>query len=307
MHEHIQRALYYFEIHLLFASIVWCAAWMLTSIGRGSATTKYWIWVATLLNFILPLGAMFDKLLAAHLSWATPIGLIGGVGVGIAQNAPAAALWSLGAALMLTRLCLRMRADRRDAKTAAGQHTRDSSPSFRVQGITVSFAGTRQAPAVDGVWRPRILLPDGIDRLLSRHELDAVLIHELTHARRRDNLIRLVHEVVLCLLWFHPFVWITGARLALFRELSCDESVIERARGGDLIAALAKLADPEPAFLLQARASSFLGLRLARLSAQPPGNRGAVNALLAMVFGAVCLAGILGTVAHTACCFVAKI
>jgi len=187
MHEHIQRALYYFEIHLLFASIVWCAAWMLTLIGRGSATTKYWIWVATLLNFILPLGALFDKLLAAHLSWATPIGLIGGVGVGIAQNAPAAALWSLGAALMLTRLCLRMRADRRDAKTAAGQHTRDSSPSFRVQGITVSFAGTRQAPAVDGVWRPRILLPDGIDRLLSRHELDAVLIHELTHARRRDK------------------------------------------------------------------------------------------------------------------------
>lgn len=303
MHEHIQRALYYFEIHLLFASIVWCAAWMLTSVGRGSATTKYWIWVATLLNFILPLGAMFDKLFAAHLSWATPIGVIGGVGVGIAQNAPAAALWSLGAALMLTRLCLRMRADRRDA----GAIGRDSRPSFRVQGITVSFAGPRQAPAVDGVWRPRILLPDGIERLLSRQELDAVLIHELTHARRRDNLIRLVHEVVLCLLWFHPFVWITGARLALFRELSCDESVIERARGADLIAALAKLANPEPAFLLQAMASSFLGLRLARLSAQPRGKRGAANALLAMVFGAVCFAGILGTVAHTACCFVAKI
>jgi beta-lactamase regulating signal transducer with metallopeptidase domain len=306
MHEHIQRALYYFEIHLLFASIVWCAAWMLTSIGRGSATTKYWIWVATLLNFILPLGAMFDKLLAAHLSWATPIGLIGGVGVGIAQNAPAAALWLLGATLMITRLCLRMRADRRDVRTV-GQRSSDSRPSFRVQGITVSFTGPRQAPAVAGVWRPRILLPDGIDRLLSRRELDAVLIHELTHARRRDNLIRLVHEVVLCLLWFHPLVWLTGARLALFRELSCDESVIERARGRDLIAALAKLANPEPALLLQAMASSFLGLRLARLSARPRGQRGAANALLAMVFGAVCIAGILGTVAHTACCFVAKI
>jgi beta-lactamase regulating signal transducer with metallopeptidase domain len=304
MHEHIQRALYYFEIHLLFASIVWCAAWILTSIGRGSATTKYWIWVATLLNFILPLGAMFDRLFAAHLSWATPIGVIGGVGVGIAQNAPAAVLWSLGAAFMFTRLCLRVRADRRDAGDA-GQA--DSRPSFRVQGITVRFAGSRQAPAVDGIWRPRILLPDGIDRLLSRHELDAVLIHELTHARRRDNLIRLVHEVVLCLLWFHPFVWITGARLALFRELSCDEAVIERARGGDLIAALAKLANPQPAYLLQAMASSFLGLRLARLSAQPRGKRSAANALLAMAFGAACLAGIIGTVAHTACCFVAKI
>ena len=52
MHEHITRALYYFEVHLLFASIVWCAAWVLTSIRQGSATMKYWIWVAALLNFI---------------------------------------------------------------------------------------------------------------------------------------------------------------------------------------------------------------------------------------------------------------
>ena len=57
-----------------------------------------------------------------------------------------------------------------------------------------------------GLLRPRIWLPVGIDRLLSRRELDAVLLHERTHARRRDNLIRLLHELALCLLWFHPLV-----------------------------------------------------------------------------------------------------
>ena len=40
MHEHIARALYYFEVHLLYASIVGIAAWVLTSTERGSATTK---------------------------------------------------------------------------------------------------------------------------------------------------------------------------------------------------------------------------------------------------------------------------
>ena len=77
MHEDITRALYYFEIHLLYASMVGVAAWVLTSIRGGSATTKYWIWVATTLNFTLPVGAVLDKLWASHLSWAAPLGVIG--------------------------------------------------------------------------------------------------------------------------------------------------------------------------------------------------------------------------------------
>jgi beta-lactamase regulating signal transducer with metallopeptidase domain len=143
--------------------------------------------------------------------------------------------------------------------------------------------------------------------LLSEDELNAVLIHELTHARRRDNLIRLIHEVGLCVLWFHPLVWITGARLALYRELSCDESVIQSAHGGDLVSALAKLANPEEGFLLQATASSFLTYRLARLNAGPPQRTyRAVNLMLALLFSAVLLAGVLGTVAHTACCWTVR-
>jgi Zn-dependent protease with chaperone function len=102
------------------------------------------------------------------------------------------------------------------------------------------------------------LPPHEIDRLLTKSELDAVLLHELTHARRRDNLIRLIHEIGLCLLWFHPLVWITGSRLALYRELSCDESVIQRAQGKELISALAKLSNPKESFLLQATAGSIL-------------------------------------------------
>jgi beta-lactamase regulating signal transducer with metallopeptidase domain len=155
--------------------------------------------------------------------------------------------------------------------------------------------------------RPRISLPSGIDRLLSEDELAAVLIHELTHAKRRDNLIRLVHEIGLCLLWFHPLVWVTGARLSLYRELSCDESVIHRDRGRDLVSALAKLANPEQPFLLQAMVSSFLSLRLARLATPPSQLTGrAVSTLLAATFGAVLVMGIFQTVTHTACCFLAK-
>lgn len=308
MHEHITRALYYFDIHLLYASIVGLAAWALTSILGGSATTKYWIWVATSLNFILPVGAVLDKSWSSHLSWAAPLGIIGGFANTISRGRTATMLsvvWLLCATLMFVRLCLRISAERRDTSATAGQSARLSSPGFLAQGIPVRFADTGHTPAVDGVLHPYISLPDGIDRLLSEHELNAVLIHELTHARRRDNLIRLIHEVSLCVLWFHPLVWITGSRLALYRELSCDESVIQSAHGEELVSALAKLANPDKA-LLQASASSFISHRLARLAAQPQPTYRAASMLLTVVFGAVLLWGVFGTVAHTACCFVVK-
>jgi hypothetical protein len=62
MLEHITRALYYFEVHLLYASLVWFSTWVLTAIPRVNATTKYWIWVATVLNLILN-----NKLVAGKL------------------------------------------------------------------------------------------------------------------------------------------------------------------------------------------------------------------------------------------------
>jgi beta-lactamase regulating signal transducer with metallopeptidase domain len=306
MHEQIARPLYYLGVHLLYASLVWIAAWLLTSIRRGSGTIKHWIWVATSLNFMLPLGAMVDASLARHLGWASPLGIIGEAGLRIAEDGVLAsilgAVWLLGTALMLTRLCLRLRAERR-----AGQEFEDHQrPMFFAQGVPVRFGRASQPPSVAGLLHPRICLPSGIDRLLSEDELDAVLLHEIAHAKRRDNLIRLVHEIGLCGLWFHPLVWITGARLSLYRELSCDESVIRRARGRDLVSALAKLANPEEPFLLQATASSFLSLRVAHLTMPKPASGRAVSRLLAITFGAVLVIGVFQTVAHTACCFLSK-
>jgi len=306
MHEYIARLVYYVGVHLFYASLVWFAAWTLTSIVRSTATTKYWVWVATSLNFVLPLGAVLDKSLAAHLSWAKPLGVIGEAGLRIADNATmVGAVWLLGSMLMAGRLCLRIRAGRRDAQ--ASQSAADSKLNFLVQGTPVRFSPARSGPVVDGVLRPHICLPDGIDRLLTKSELNAVLLHELTHARRRDNLIRVIHEIGLCLLWFHPLAWVTGSRLALYRELSCDEAVIQSGHGEKLVSALAKLANPEQPFLLQATVTSFMGHRLARLTAvQPRRNSRLACALLTAAFGAVLAAGVFATVSHTACCWVAR-
>lgn len=311
MHEHITHAIYYFEVHLVYSSIVWFAAWLLTSIPGGSATTKHWIWLITALNFMLPVGAVFDALWAPYISWATPLGPVGDLGAAISGSGPASAvlcvIWLIGATLMLARLCARIATEHRSARATLDESIHDPGRAFLARGIPVRFAGARRGPAVDGLLRSHISLPDGIDRLLSVRELNSVLMHELTHARRHDNLIRLIYEVALCALWFHPLVWITGSRLALYRELSCDESVIQSGHGRDLVSALAKLANPEEALLLQARATSCMGLRLAQLTAaRPPRLSVAINTVLTVVFAAVFLTGVIATVMNTACCFVAR-
>jgi beta-lactamase regulating signal transducer with metallopeptidase domain len=125
MHEHIAPAVYYLEVHLLYASIVCLAAWALTSLWKGNATWKYWIWVATSLNFIVPLGGFFNRFGAAHVSWATQLRGLDDVGIAISRNLTVGAVlsgvWLLGAVFMLARLLLRMRRDRRDARVAVGQ------------------------------------------------------------------------------------------------------------------------------------------------------------------------------------------
>ena len=305
MHEHIARTMYYFGVHLLYASMVGSAAWVLTSIRGASASAKYWIWVVTAFNFLMPAGAVIDKLWAPHLAWATPLGAIGGPVWDMTQGRTAvvlAVIWMTAALAMLVRLSWRLRSERREAQVAADRVTY----RFVADGIPVNFDRKHQAPAVLGVLYPRILLPTAIDRLLDQREFNAVLLHELAHAKRRDNLIRLFYEVSLCAFWFHPLVWLAGARIALYRELSCDESVIRHAHGQALVSALAKLAAPEPALFLQATASSHLSYRLELLAAPARAPHRAANLLLTSLFAAFVVAGVFGTVAHTACCFVLK-
>jgi beta-lactamase regulating signal transducer with metallopeptidase domain len=311
--EHVAPALYFAQVHLLCASLVCCAGWALTALPHGNASVKYWIWVAASLNFLVPLGGLIDGFGASNFAGATLLLLFNDLAVRLSRGPTASAalfaVWGLGASVMICRLILRTWVERDGAFRGTDQKPK-IGPWRKVQahGVPVTFTEAYHSPSVVGLLRAHIALPRGIDRLLTRRELNAVLIHEITHAKRRDNLLRLAHEVALCLLWFHPLVWLASTRLSLYRELSCDERVIHGGYGRDLVAALAKLADPEREFLLRSSASSFIGQRLARLTAHRSSRFTTLaSGLLAGLFAAALLAGIAATIAHTACCILVRI
>ena len=81
-------------------------------------------------------------------------------------------------------------------------------------------------PGVFGVFRPVLLLPEGIFDRLTPAQLRAVIAHELCHVRHRDNLMAAIHMFVETAFWFHPLVWWIGKRMVEEREHACDEEAL---------------------------------------------------------------------------------
>ena len=77
-----------------------------------------------------------------------------------------------------------------------------------------------------GIWRPKVFLPEGAASRLNDEELEAVILHELIHVRRRDNLAVVLQKAIFALLWFCPLVWLVDRKLFEERERACDEEVV---------------------------------------------------------------------------------
>lgn len=83
-------------------------------------------------------------------------------------------------------------------------------------------------PAVTGVLRPRIVLPNDFESRYSDDEQRLVLQHEHIHLRRGDLQANAVFALLRCLHWFNPLVHVAAERFRRDQELACDESVIRR-------------------------------------------------------------------------------
>ncbi|HMU47830.1 MAG TPA: M56 family metallopeptidase [Chitinophagaceae bacterium] len=83
------------------------------------------------------------------------------------------------------------------------------------------------SPVTVGFLKPMILVPMAAINHLSPQQLEAVLLHELSHIRRYDYLLNLVLNSIQTILYFNPFVKAFVKVVEREREKSCDEMVLQ--------------------------------------------------------------------------------
>jgi len=81
-----------------------------------------------------------------------------------------------------------------------------------------------KTPFVLGLIRPKIYLPVG----LHVEERSYILLHEQTHIKRYDHIIKLAAFLVLSVHWFNPLVWVAFMLMSRDMEFSCDERVLNK-------------------------------------------------------------------------------
>jgi len=211
------------------------AAWMFAlCLRKDRAQVRCWIWLAASLKFLFPfallswIGHQFSvavddaavllpvvKRVASPLTNAAVISQVSS-----ATQWLLLAIWAPICGLFLQRLLVGWLESRALVKC--------STPFNVASWIEVRSSSRVAAPCVVGVVNPILLLPESLLPNLTQPQFDAVFAHEMGHVHRHDNLIAYIQSWVQALFWFHPLVWLIGARLAKEREYACDEAAIER-------------------------------------------------------------------------------
>ncbi len=94
----------------------------------------------------------------------------------------------------------------------------------------VLTTGEPVSPFVIGLWRPRLVLPSETLKRLDPQSVQALIVHELAHLRRRDHWVRSIQNTVRLLLFFWPPVWWVCRRIDRFAEMACDQWAVRISR-----------------------------------------------------------------------------
>jgi bla regulator protein BlaR1 len=83
-----------------------------------------------------------------------------------------------------------------------------------------------KVPVTLGHLKPIILIPAGILTSIPPQQIEAILLHELAHIRRRDYMINILQRSIEILFFFNPAVLWISALIKEERENCCDDIVI---------------------------------------------------------------------------------
>jgi beta-lactamase regulating signal transducer with metallopeptidase domain len=119
--------------------------------------------------------------------------------------------------------------------------------------LRISSDGT--SPAVYGLFRPVILVPNNLAPSLGSRHLRAVLLHELAHIKRGDLWVNWAQTVLQIVYFYNPLLWLANSTICRVREQAVDEVVLaamgkKMQRYPEMLADVARLMFKRPALSL---------------------------------------------------------
>ncbi|WP_432663855.1 M56 family metallopeptidase [Wukongibacter baidiensis] len=79
-----------------------------------------------------------------------------------------------------------------------------------------------KSPALYGLIRPCILLPIDIHSQVDEKELEYIILHELSHFKRKDIAVFWIMTILKAIYWFNPIIWYGLGQMREDCEVSCD-------------------------------------------------------------------------------------
>ena len=247
--------------HAWQSTLVAGAAAVLALLFKHRPSVRYWIWFAAAVKFVVPFAALMA---IGHLvEWTPPVlvraeaatrlvetvsqpfsdQILGRVELLAARPVEphhtvwpqvVLTIWTVGVVFLLVRWHRRWRHLARIAAAARpSTGGRESSALSRAQASAAVASPLRIActdivmePGVFGIVRPVLLWPHDVSQHLDDEQMDAIILHEICHVKRRDNVMAVAIMFVEAMFWFHPMVWWLGTRFVDDRERACDDDVI---------------------------------------------------------------------------------
>ena len=146
-----------------------------------------------------------------------------------------AVIWILAACARAVLLLLDVRAlavVRRDARLWSN-----------ADGYPIFLSDRLHVPLAAGFLRAAVILPAMLVERLPADAVRTIVIHEVAHLRRYDVWTNGIARIAQVFVALNPVAWFVMRRLALEREIACDDWVVARTGAGDAFArALATLA-----------------------------------------------------------------
>lgn len=125
------------------------------------------------------------------------------------------------------------------------------------------------SPVTVGYLKPVILLPVAALNNLTLPQVEAVLLHELSHIRRYDYLVNFLVSIIHTFLYFNPFMRLFLRAIEAERENCCDELVLqfgyEKLSYASALLALEKISAQPGSLAIAATGKNYLLNRIEKI------------------------------------------